>query len=101
MASNDSKLDDTIGRDAQEGTAIQRCVREELQRYFDLLEGQPPHELYRLVIDQVEAELLRVVMAEARNNQSRASQWLGISRGTLRGKLAQHGCSKQDLKSDS
>jgi Fis family transcriptional regulator len=35
--------------------------------------------------------LLQVVMAKADNNQSRAAQWLGLNRNTLRKKLLEHG----------
>ncbi len=70
-----------------EGTAIQRCVQDELARYFEMLDGQAPRELHRLVMGQVESALIAYVMEECRGNQSRAAQWLGISRGTLRGKL--------------
>lgn len=71
-----------------EATAIQRCVHDELRRYFELLDGESPRELHKLVMGQVETALFEYVMDECRGNQSRAAQWLGISRGTLRGKLA-------------
>ena len=74
--------------DAGTGTAIQRCVREELKRHFVLLDGEPPSDLYRKVMQQVEASLLDAVLRECGGNRSRAAAWLGISRGTLRGKLA-------------
>jgi Fis family transcriptional regulator, factor for inversion stimulation protein len=38
----------------------------------------------------VERPLLDVVMAQAENNQSRAAQWLGLNRNTLRKKLVEH-----------
>lgn len=75
------------GIDGQ-GTVIQRCVQDELKRYFDLLDGQPPHDLHRMVMQQTETALLTYVMQECCNNQSKAATWLGISRGTLRGRLA-------------
>lgn len=72
-------------------TAIACCVKEELVRYFDMLDGEPPSGLYRLVIRQAEHALLRMVMQECNGNQSRAAEWLGISRGNLRAKLAEMG----------
>lgn len=72
-----------------QSTAIEHCIQKELQRYFALLEGQPPADLYRLVMRQAEGALIRSVLAECKGNQSRAASWLGISRGTLRGKLAE------------
>ena len=70
------------------GTALQRCVRDELRRHFALLDGEPPSDLYRLVMQQVETSLIDAVLKECGGNRSQAAVWLGISRGTLRGKLA-------------
>lgn len=72
----------------QDETALQACVKGELDRYFELLDGEVPHDLHRMVMRQVESALIDYVLKECRGNQSKASQWLGISRGTLRGKLA-------------
>ncbi len=69
-------------------TAIACCVTGELTRYFNLLDGQPPADLYRMVIRQAEHALLDTVMRESGGNQTKAAQWLGISRGNLRNKLA-------------
>ncbi|MCV4820794.1 hypothetical protein OFM15_32435 [Escherichia coli] len=38
----------------------------------------------------VEKPLLEVVMQHAEGNQSRAAEWLGINRNTLRRKLLDH-----------
>lgn len=72
----------------KEETALQRCVNSELDRYFEMLDGEVPHDLHRMVMRQVESALISYVLAECRGNQSKAAQWLGISRGTLRGKIA-------------
>lgn len=69
-------------------TAIACCVSDELARYFNLLDGEPPSGLYRMVIRQAEHALLDTVMRECGGNQTKAAQWLGISRGNLRNKLA-------------
>ena len=69
-------------------TAIEQCVQHELSRYFDMLDGEEPAHLYRMVMRQAENAVIRKVMAECRGNQTRASLWLGISRGNLRTKLA-------------
>ena len=72
----------------KEETVLQRCVNSELERYFEMLDGEVPHDLHRMVMRQVETALIAYVLDECRGNQSKAAQWLGISRGTLRGKLA-------------
>lgn len=69
---------------------IDKVIRESLQNYFADLDGQPPSDVYNMVLRVVERPLLEVVMKEARNNQSRAALWLGINRNTLRKKLSQH-----------
>lgn len=69
-------------------TAIEECVQHELRRYFDMLDGEEPSNLYRMVVRQVEHALIDMVMQECRGNQTRASEWLGISRGNLRTKLS-------------
>ena len=74
--------------EAPRETAIQRCVKAELQRYFELLDGEPPNDLYRMVMQQVERSLIDAVLQQCGGNRSQAAGWLGISRGTLRGKLA-------------
>jgi Fis family transcriptional regulator len=46
--------------------------------------------MYDMLVRLVEKPLLEVVMSQADNNQSRAAQWLGLNRNTLRKKLTQH-----------
>ena len=70
-------------------TAIECCVQDELERYFEMLDGQPPADLYRMVIRQAESALLTSVLQQCGGNQSKAATWLGISRGNLRNKLAE------------
>jgi Fis family transcriptional regulator len=66
-------------------------VRISLDTYFQDLDGTEPANLHDMLIKAVEAPLLQVVMAKADNNQSRAAQWLGLNRNTLRKKLLEHG----------
>jgi hypothetical protein len=44
----------------------------------------------------VEKPLLEVVMAKADQNQSRAAEWLGLNRNTLRKKLVEHNSSSPE-----
>ena len=61
-----------------------------MHTYFADLGGSEPHGVYDMVMNVVEKPLLQEIMARANNNQSLASQWLGINRNTLRKKLLQH-----------
>lgn len=69
---------------------IEDSVREGLDAYFKDLESETPHELYAMVLGIVEKPMLEVVMRQAGNNQSKAAQWLGLNRNTLRKKLGEH-----------
>ncbi|MAY39505.1 MAG: DNA-binding transcriptional regulator Fis [Spongiibacter sp.] len=61
-----------------------------LNNYFSNLDGQDVSDVYNMVLSEVEAPLLEEVMKYTRNNQTRASQMLGLNRGTLRKKLKQY-----------
>lgn len=74
-------------------TEIGDCIRRNLNRYFRDLDGESPHAIYSMVIASVEKPLLEVVMKQAQNNQTVAAAMLGISRSTLRRKLAEHNIS--------
>ena len=71
-------------------TDLQACVRASLQAYFDDLDGETPANMYDMVLRLMELPLLETVMAQADHNQSRAAQWLGLNRNTLRKKLQEH-----------
>ena len=69
---------------------VEECVRESLLRYFQDLDGETPDGMYDMLVRLVEKPLLEVVMRQADNNQSRAAEWLGLNRNTLRKKLLEH-----------
>ena len=69
---------------------IDDCIRASLEQYFLDLHGAEPGGLHDLVIAAVEKPLLDVVMRQAEGNQSKAAEWLGINRNTLRRKLLDH-----------
>jgi Fis family transcriptional regulator len=69
---------------------IDACVRESLEQYFLDLRGVEPHSMHAMLIAAVEKPLLDVVMNHADGNQSKAAEWLGLNRNTLRRKLVEH-----------
>ena len=69
---------------------IEECVRTSLESYFRDLRGTEPDGMHEMLVRVVEKPLLEVVMEHAENNQSRAAQWLGLNRNTLRKKLLEH-----------
>lgn len=69
---------------------IEDCIRVSLDGYFKDLRGTEPDRMYEMMVQAVEKPLLEVVMQQADHNQSRAAQWLGLNRNTLRKKLLEH-----------
>ncbi|SFC02489.1 DNA-binding protein Fis [Polaromonas sp. OV174] len=69
---------------------IEECVRTSLEGYFKDLDGTNPDGMYDMMVRVVEKPLLEVVMHHAEQNQSRAAEWLGLNRNTLRKKLLEH-----------
>ena len=66
------------------------CVRASMEDFFRDLNGTDPDNLHEMLVKAVEKPLLEVVMEQAQHNQSRAAQWLGLNRNTLRKKLLEH-----------
>ncbi len=73
---------------------LQACVRSAIDTYFHDLDGATPHGMHQMVLDAVEKPLLAQVLARAEGNQSKAAEWLGLNRNTLRRKLLQHGLTE-------
>ena len=69
---------------------IEECIRDSLEQYFKDLRGTEPHSVHDMIVGAVEKPMLEVVMCHADNNQSKAADWLGINRNTLRRKLLDH-----------
>jgi Fis family transcriptional regulator, factor for inversion stimulation protein len=69
---------------------IDACVRDSLEQYFKDLKGAEPHSLHDMILAAAEKPLLEVVMRHADGNQSKAADWLGVNRNTLRRKLVDH-----------
>ncbi len=69
-------------------------VKQALERYFTELDGHLPSGLYDLVLAEVERPMLEVVMSRTRGNISKAAQFLGLNRATLRKKLEKYGLAQ-------
>ena len=73
---------------------LKEDVRKAMKRYYQQLDSNMPVDVYKLVLDEVEPPLLEATMNFVNQNQSKASQILGINRTTLRTKLKKHGLLK-------
>lgn len=70
--------------------AIDECLRASVEQYLKDLRGAEPNGLHEMFLAAAEKPLLDVVLRHAEGNQSKAAQWLGINRNTLRRKLLDH-----------
>ena len=75
---------------SEEGQTLRGSVGKALHNYFAHLEGASVTDVYNLVLSEVEAPLLESVMNYVKGNQTKASELLGLNRGTLRKKLKQY-----------
>lgn len=83
-------INPTLADSSAEGQTLRGSVERALRNYFTHLEGAEVSDLYNLVLSEVEAPLLESVMRHVRGNQTKASEVLGLNRGTLRKKLKQY-----------
>lgn len=98
MGMNTQLIDHTstpIPRKERRQQPLSSAVSVALELYFEQLGGQKPDNLYRMVIDEVERPLLQCVMSHCRGNQSKAAEFLGLNRGTLRKKLKLYGLERE------
>ena len=72
-------------------STLRESVEQAMKNYFSQLENEKPTDIYNLVMAEVEAPLMESVMAYTQGNQTKASQVLGLNRGTLRKKLKMYG----------
>jgi len=68
--------------------AFTDVVKNRVEQYFTDLEKETPANVYNMVLAEVEKPLIEIVLKVTNNNQSKAAIILGLSRGTLRKKMA-------------
>ncbi len=66
---------------------IDRIVRRAIEKYFKDLDGEKPCGIYDMVIRCVEKPLIETVLRHSEGNQTRAAEFLGLNRNTLRKKM--------------
>ncbi len=96
MSNNVQAIGDTvIDRDDNQGIAqLYNAVKHSIRRYLYELDGTQPHDMYDLVLRQVEQPLLEAILEHTKGNQSKAAEYLGLNRGTLRKKLRTYNLHK-------
>ena len=69
---------------------LKEFVRQSMKDYFEKIDGYPINNIYSLVVGEVEKPLIEETIKYCKGNQSKASEMLGLSRGTLRKKMKQY-----------
>ncbi|MBT3335920.1 MAG: Fis family transcriptional regulator [Methylococcales bacterium] len=87
---NPSKDSETNNMTQRNATPLATHVRTAVMDYFEHLSDHENDELYTIVIREIEKPMLEVTLEQAGYNQSKAAKILGISRSTLRKKIAQY-----------
>ncbi len=77
-------------RDFAPTQSLRESVTAAVRHYLEELDGQLSADVYQMVLAEIEAPLLKEIMAYTHNNQTKASIMLGLNRGTLRKKLKQY-----------
>lgn len=91
MQKNDEAFPITSASGDEKATPpLRESVETCLANYFKHMDGYTPSDVYKMVFDEVELSLLTFMMKYVSGNQCKASELLGINRGTLRKKLRQH-----------
>lgn len=80
-----------MSKDKQSKPFLRDHVRHAIQDHLERLEGTSLSDLYNLVLSEVELPLLETVMEHAKGNQTKASEWLGLNRATLKKLLVKYG----------
>lgn len=88
--SDNANLKQHLNTPSEEGQTLRDSVEKALHNDFAHLEGASVTDVYNLVLSEVEAPLLESVMNYVKGNQTKASEMLGLNRGTLRKKLKQY-----------
>ena len=67
---------------------IQDCIKDNLEKYFSDLNGEPSNGVFKMVTQQAESTTIKFVLDKVNQNQSEAARVLGINRATLKKKVS-------------
>jgi len=85
------QADNNLSNTQEHSFTLRESVELSMKNYFAQLDSEQPSNIYDLVLAEVEAPLMEAVMNYTQGNQTKASEVLGLNRGTLRKKLKAYG----------
>lgn len=91
METMNTNPENLVNTEASTKQNLYDSVKRSVEAYFANLEGEPTNDLYDIVLAEIERPFFEAVLKYTKGNQSKAAIILGLSRGTLRKKLKQHG----------
>lgn len=84
-------MDQTGPTHAETSPPLGEHVRVAVRQYLTRIDGFDAGGLHALVMAEAEKALIGTILEASGHNQTRAAQTLGLSRGTLRKKIALYG----------
>lgn len=75
---------------SEQADPLSKCVAEALTTYLRQMDGHRVTDLHRLVIEEVERPLFETVVRHTEGNLTLAARMLGLTRSTLRKRLAHY-----------
>lgn len=84
-------MDHTGRKHPETSPPLGEHVRAAVRQYLDRINGFDTGSLHALVMAEAEKALIGTILDASGHNQTRAAQTLGLSRGTLRKKIALYG----------
>ncbi|SDW57610.1 helix-turn-helix domain-containing protein [Thiocapsa roseopersicina] len=73
---------------------LSKCVQDALRFYLENMAGHDVVNLYALVLEEVERPMFETVLDHTNGNLSHAAKILGLTRATLRKRLAAYGIER-------
>jgi|DEB0MinimDraft_10_1074344.scaffolds.fasta_scaffold90305_2 Fis family transcriptional regulator len=78
------------GANTSGSPCLKQFVSVATQQFLDDMGSTPPDNLHKVILSEAERAMIETVLAHTENNQSKAAELLGITRSTLRSRMARY-----------
>ena len=87
-----------MNADSQPTIPLRQHVQNTISRYLKDMGNTVPENLYQMLLSEIEPPLIEEILKRTGGNQSRAAGMLGITRNTLRTKMARYSIEARSSK---